>query len=67
LARYYYENSFLNGKFSDARSLRKKFCGMRLSEDKDIVVLCGGHSLIRVMHPKVPLVSNIFIIIKKTE
>ncbi|QCD91153.1 L-ascorbate peroxidase [Vigna unguiculata] len=45
---------FLNGE-EDARSLRKKFCGMRLSEDKDIVVLCGGHSLIRVMHPKVPL------------
>jgi len=60
LARYYYENSFFNGKFSDARSLRKKFCGMGLSEDKDIVVLCGDHALIRTMHPKVPIVSTIY-------
>lgn len=29
---------------------------MGLSEDKDIVVLCGGHTLTRSMYPKVPMV-----------
>ncbi|XP_014519649.1 L-ascorbate peroxidase 3 [Vigna radiata var. radiata] len=46
--------NFLNGE-EDARSLRRKFSRMGLSEDKDIVVLCGGHALIRTMHPKVAM------------
>ncbi|ESW29858.1 hypothetical protein PHAVU_002G104700 [Phaseolus vulgaris] len=45
---------FLNGE-EDARSLRRKFSRMGLSEDKDIVVLCGGHTLTRSMYPKVPM------------
>ncbi|CAJ1930534.1 unnamed protein product [Sphenostylis stenocarpa] len=45
---------FLNGE-EDARSLRRKFSFMGLSEERDIVVLCGGHTLIRTMYPKVPM------------
>ncbi|KAG4988045.1 hypothetical protein JHK84_030615 [Glycine max] len=48
------EGRFIDGE-EDARNLRKIFSRMGLSDEQDIVALCGGHTLIRTMYPKVPM------------
>ncbi|XP_025980296.1 probable L-ascorbate peroxidase 4, peroxisomal [Glycine max] len=45
------EGRFIDGE-EDARNLRKIFSRMGLSDEQDIVALCGGHTLIRTMYPK---------------
>ncbi|RZB78887.1 L-ascorbate peroxidase 3 [Glycine soja] len=53
------EGRFIDGE-EDARNLRKIFSRMGLSDEQDIVALCGGHTLIRTMYPKVPMDEEIF-------
>uniref|UniRef100_K7LNL4 Plant heme peroxidase family profile domain-containing protein n=1 Tax=Glycine max TaxID=3847 RepID=K7LNL4_SOYBN len=48
------EGRFIDGE-EDARNLRKIFSRMGLSDEQDIVALCGGHTLIRTMYPKVSM------------